>query len=64
MVLRSADGWHTAREVGSVASPLPFPTTAARAGSTVFVLCAKLDEVFDPNAPRSDGLLLQRLALP
>ena len=64
VVLRSADGWHTAREAGSVASPLPFPTTAARAGSAVFVLCAKLDEVFDPDAPHSPGFLLQRLVLP
>ncbi len=62
LLLRSDDGWYSASPVASVPSVLPFPTTATRAGGTVFVLNARLEELFDPGAARSSRFLLQRVA--
>lgn len=62
--LRSADGWRSATLTAAISSTLPFPTTAALAGDAVFVLNAKLDEIFDPEASRSSGFLLQRVPIP
>ena len=61
VLLRSDDGWRSALVAAEVASVRPFPTTAARAGDAVFVLNAKLDELFDPEAARSSDFLIQRV---
>ncbi|MCS6766958.1 MAG: hypothetical protein MO847_11425, partial [Candidatus Protistobacter heckmanni] len=59
--LRTKDNWASAELAGSFKSVQPFPTTAARAGNTVYVLNAKLGELFDPKGPRSKDYLLQAL---
>lgn len=61
LLLVSDDGWRSATLAAAVPSALPFPTTAARAGGAVFVLNAKLEELFDPEATRSSDFLLQRV---
>lgn len=61
LLLRSDDGWRSASVTAEVPSVLPFPTTATRAGDAVFVLNAKLEEIFDPEAAHSSDFLLQRV---
>jgi sugar lactone lactonase YvrE len=61
LLLRSGDGWRSASVTAAVPSVLPFPTTATRAGGAVYVLNAKLEELFDPAATRSSDFLLQRV---
>jgi sugar lactone lactonase YvrE len=61
LLLHSDDGWRSATVAAEVPSPLPFPTTAVRAGGAVYVLNAKLEELFDPQGTRSSGFLLQRV---
>ena len=61
LLLRSTDGWRSATRAAVVPSTLPFPTTAAHADDALFVLNAKLDELFDPTATRSSDFLLQRV---
>ena len=61
LLLTSDDAWHTAAVATEVPSREPFPTTAARAGDAVFVLNARLEELFDPEAARSSRFLLQRV---
>lgn len=62
LLLHSGDGWRSAVVATEAPSVLPFPTTAACVGGAVFVLNAKLDELFDPEATRSSDFLLQRIA--
>lgn len=52
--LHSTDGWKTASLTGSTPTPLSFPTTATMAGGKAYVLEAKLPELFDEKAQKSD----------
>lgn len=52
--LHSADGWRTASLIASSQTPLRFPTTATLVNGKVYVLEAKLPELFDANAQKSD----------
>jgi sugar lactone lactonase YvrE len=50
VALESDDGWMTAREVGSIATPDAFPTMVAGAGGEFFVLHSHLDKLLSGDA--------------
>ncbi|MGB4100600.1 MAG: gluconolaconase [Alphaproteobacteria bacterium] len=52
--LRSTDGWRSASLIASSQTPLHFPTTATLANGKVYVLEAKLPELFNADAQKSD----------
>jgi len=57
--LESSDNWNSAKIKTRSKSVLPFPTTATKVGKSVYVLNAKLGELFDPKGPKSKEYLLQ-----
>jgi len=57
--LTSTDGWKTAQVSRVVKSELSMPTAATKAGKNVFVLNARLDTLFSPDAPKVSNYLLQ-----
>lgn len=57
--LTSADGWNSASVTREKASTLSMPTAATRMGDQVWVLNARLDTLFDPNAQKVSDYLLQ-----
>jgi sugar lactone lactonase YvrE len=59
--LTSTDGWKTAQISRVVKSELSMPTAATKAGKDVFVLNARLDTLFNPDAPKVSTYLLQKL---
>lgn len=57
--LTSTDGWNSASISREKASTLSMPTAATRVGDRVWVLNARLDTLFDPNAQHVSDYLLQ-----
>lgn len=53
--LHSTDGWKTASLTGSTQSPLSYPTTLTTVNGKAYVLEAKLPELFEAAAPKSDS---------
>jgi len=58
--LISTDGWKTAQISRVLSSELSMPTAATNVGKDVFVLNARLDTLFNPDAPKVSKYLLQR----
>lgn len=58
--LVSSDGWKTARIQRKKKSVLSFPTTATKLGKNLYVLNARLDTLFDKDAPKVSDFLLQK----
>lgn len=52
--LESADNWKSATLSQTETQGFNFPTTGVMVGDTLYVLNAKLGELFDPTAPKSD----------
>ncbi|WP_052732968.1 SMP-30/gluconolactonase/LRE family protein [Hymenobacter terrenus] len=59
--LSSADQWGTATVQATTASEKTFPTTGTWAQDHYYVLNAKLNEIFDPKAPRTSDFLIQQV---
>ena len=57
--LTSTDGWKTATIVREKRSALSMPTAATTAGESIYILNARLDTLFDPNATKVGDYLLQ-----
>lgn len=53
--LHSADGWKSASLIGSTQNPLSYPTTLTTVNGKTYVLEAKLPELFEAAAPKSDS---------
>lgn len=53
--LHSADGWKSAMLIGSTQTALSYPTTLTMVNGKTYVLEAKLPELFDAAAPKSDS---------
>lgn len=58
--LASRDGWKSASETGKARVGDATPTTAALAGSDVYVIDARLSELFDGKGPRSEKFLIHK----
>lgn len=58
--LVSQDGWKSARETGRAQVGDVTPTTAALAGSDVYVVDARLSELFDEKGPRSRMFVIRK----
>lgn len=58
--LVSQDGWTNANETGSVKLDAVTPTTATMAGSNIYVIDARLSEIFDDKGPRSTTFLIHK----
>jgi sugar lactone lactonase YvrE len=56
--LVTPDHWASASVTQTIKSGLIFPTTGVMAGATLYVLQAKLGELFDPKANKSDEFLI------
>ncbi len=59
--VKSQDNWATSTNVKTVKSENSFPTTGTIVGDKYYVLNAKLDELFNPTAPKSSSFLLQEV---
>ncbi len=59
--VKSQDNWATSTIVKTVKSENSFPTTGTIVGDKYYVLNAKLDELFNPTAPKSASFLLQEV---
>ena len=59
--LTSTDNWATAKTEAEVDTPLTFPTTGTRVDGKYYVLNAKLNEIFTPNAKRTSDFLIQEI---
>lgn len=55
------DGWQSARKDATVLSTDSFPTTMAEADGELYVLNAKLNEIFNPDVPLSSEFRIQRV---
>lgn len=60
--LVTPDGWNTASVLETDKSVFTFPTTGTAVGDEVFILNAKLNEVFDPETENTSNFLIQRLS--
>ena len=58
--LVSTDGWTTASIVRAKQSELSMPTAAVTVGDDIYVLNARLDTLFDPQAAKVGNYLLQQ----
>lgn len=58
--LASRDGWKSASETGKAQVGDVTPTTVALAGSDVYVIDARLSELFDGKGPRSDRFSIHK----
>jgi sugar lactone lactonase YvrE len=59
--LVSSDNWNSALMAGSVKSGLEFLTTGVVVGSSLYVLNAKLGELFDPKAKKGDNFSIHHI---
>ena len=59
--VKTQDNWATSTIVKTVKSENSFPTTGTIVGDKYYVLNAKLDELFNPTAPKSSSFLLQEV---
>lgn len=59
--VKSQDNWAKSTIVKTVKSENSFPTTGTIVGDKYYVLNSKLDELFNPTAPKSSSFLLQEV---
>jgi len=59
--LISSDNWTSAMMTGSVKSGLEFLTTGVIVGDSLYVLNAKLGELFDPKAKKGDDFSIRHI---
>jgi hypothetical protein len=59
--LVSSDNWISAMVAGSVKTGLEFPTTGVIAGDSLYVMNAKLGELFDPKAKKGDNFSIRQI---
>ena len=59
--LNSTDEWTTSKIFKTAASEMSFPTTGIVVNKKYYVLNAKLNEIFTPNATRTSDFLIQEI---
>lgn len=59
--LTSTDGFASANVVKTAPTLMNFPTTGIVVDKKYYVLNAKLDEIFNPNAPKTSDFLIQEI---
>lgn len=59
--LNSTDDFATAKVVKSAPTDMTFPTTGIVVDKKYYVLNAKLDEIFNPNATKTSNFLIQEI---
>ncbi len=59
--LKSDDNWYSTKKMNSVKSVDTFPTTGTIVGANYYILNAKLNELFNPTAPKSNSFTIQEV---
>jgi len=59
--LKSENQWDNAKKTNTVKSITTFPTTGTIVGNSYFVLNAKLNELFNPNSPKTSSFIIQEV---
>jgi sugar lactone lactonase YvrE len=59
--LNSTDGFASAKVLKTAPTVMNFPTTGIVVDKKYYVLNAKLDEIFNPNAPKTSDFLIQEI---
>jgi len=57
----SGDNWSSAEKTDSTKSILTFPTTGVLVNGKYYILNAKVNELFDPKAVKTDNFMLQEV---
>lgn len=60
-LFKSTDKWLNASQLSSVKTVLSFPTTGVKVNDKIFVLNAKLNELFDIKATKTSNFILQEV---
>ena len=59
--LKSDTKWDSAKKMNTVKSVNTFPTTGTIVGTSYYILNAKLNELFNPTAPKSNSFTIQEV---